>query len=157
MELSPKTILTQMLDAAGVSYSDVEHTQLAGQDIYTIRTDDPKKLIGTRGDVVHALDHLVKKIYEEQMPESAEGTRTRAPLFLIDVDGYRSRQIEELQAKVRMMADRARSFQYDVELSPMNSYERLIVHTTLANEPNVRTESQGEGGGRRVVIKYSAA
>ena len=55
-----------------------------------------------------------------------------------------------------MMAERARSLQYDVELTPMSAYERLIVHTTLQNEPHVKTESQGEGYGRRIVIKYSA-
>ena len=55
-----------------------------------------------------------------------------------------------------MMAERARSFQYDVELSPMSSYERLIIHTTLSDAPNVKTESQGEGRNRRVVIKYAA-
>jgi spoIIIJ-associated protein len=54
------------------------------------------------------------------------------------------------------MAERARSFQYDVELSPMSAYERLIVHTTLQNAPNVKTESLGEGRNRRVVIKYAA-
>jgi spoIIIJ-associated protein len=56
-----------------------------------------------------------------------------------------------------MMAERARSLQYDVELSPMSAYERLIVHTTLQDAPNVKTESQGEGRNRRVVIKYSAS
>lgn len=156
MEPSPQTILTELLTAAGVSFSGVEHTKLAGQDIYTIKTDDPKKLIGMRGDTIHALDHLVKKIYEEKHASPEGGEKTRAPLFLVDVDGYRSRQIEDLQSKVRMMAERARSFQYDVELSPMSSYERLIVHTTLQDEPNIKTESQGEGRGRRVIIKYAA-
>ncbi|MCR4325711.1 MAG: hypothetical protein NUV59_02795, partial [Patescibacteria group bacterium] len=126
---------------------------------------DPRDLIGPRGDTLHALDHLVKKIYEQMMAvqsapaatedKMADGKDARAPLFLVDVDEYRSRQIRDLQAKVMMMADRARSFQYDVELSPMSSYERLIVHTTLSGEPNVKTESQGEGRGRRVVIKYT--
>ena len=64
--------------------------------------------------------------------------------------------MRDLQTKAKMMAERARSFQYDVELSPMTAYERLIIHTTLQNEPHVKTESQGEGRNRRVVIKYSA-
>ena len=75
------------------------------------------------------------------------------PLFLVDIDEYRTKHIKELQSKAKMMAERARSFQYDVELSPMTAYERLIVHTALQNEPNVRTESQGEGEARQLVIK----
>ena len=54
-----------------------------------------------------------------------------------------------------MMAERARAFQYDVELTPMSAYERLIIHMTLADAPNVKTESLGEGRNRRVVIKYA--
>jgi len=77
-------------------------------------------------------------------------------MFLVDVDEYRIRHIKDLQNKAKMMAERARSFQYDVELSPMTAYERLIVHTALQEEPHVKTESQGEGRNRRVVIKYSA-
>ncbi|MFZ2886964.1 MAG: R3H domain-containing nucleic acid-binding protein, partial [Minisyncoccia bacterium] len=76
--------------------------------------------------------------------------------FLVDVNDYRTRQIRDLQAKALMMAERARSFQYDVELSPMSAYERLIVHTALQDAPNVKTESQGEGRNRRVVIKYAS-
>ena len=38
----------------------------------------------------------------------------------------------------------------------MSAYERLIIHTTLQDAPNVKTESQGEGRNRRVVIKYSS-
>ncbi|MDP2648759.1 MAG: R3H domain-containing nucleic acid-binding protein [Patescibacteria group bacterium] len=167
MQPSPETILKGLLDAAAVPYASVEHGTVAGQDVYSIKAEgDARDIIGPRGDVLHALDHLVKKIYEQIMasqstqatPEVAasEGKDSRAPLFLVDVDEYRSHQIRDLQAKVMMMAERARSFQYDVELSPMSSYERLIVHTTLSNEPNVKTESQGEGRGRRVVIKYTS-
>lgn len=77
-------------------------------------------------------------------------------MFLVDVNDYRAKQIKDLESKALMMAERARSFQYDVELSPMSSYERLIIHTTLQGAANVKTESQGEGRNRRVVIKYSA-
>jgi spoIIIJ-associated protein len=97
----------------------------------------------------------VKKIVEQRHAKK-EATEDE-PLFLIDVNEYRSRQIRDLQAKALMMAERARSFQYDVELNPMSAYERLIVHTTLQDAPNVKTESQGEGRNRRVVIRYAPA
>ena len=77
-------------------------------------------------------------------------------MFLIDVNEFRAKQLKEIETKALMMAERARSFQYDVELTPMSAYERLIVHTTLQNSPNVKTESLGEGRSRRVVIKYAA-
>jgi spoIIIJ-associated protein len=159
MKESVETILRELLESLGFSGTPVSHEVIAGQTVFTIGAtgDDARTLIGPHGDAIHALDHLVKKILERRSATGeSEGGEERSPLFLVDVDGYRARQIRDLQAKAVMMAERARSFQYDVELSPMSAYERLIVHTTLQDAPNVRTESQGEGRSRRVVIKYQA-
>lgn len=152
--LAEKT-LSEMLAAAGVSHNGIVREEIAGQTILSIKSDDPRKLIGMHGDTVHAIDHVVKKIVEKQTARPEAEGREEAH-FLVDVNDYRTRQIQDLQTKALMMAERARSFQYDVEMSPMSAYERLIVHTTLQNAPNVKTESQGEGRSRRVVIRYSA-
>ena len=148
-------ILTDLLGVMGAVHTGVSRIDVAGQVVYNISVDDAKALIGSHGDTVHAIDFLVKKIVEQRhaKKESSE----EEPHFLIDVNEYRSRQIRDLQAKALMMAERARSFQYDVELNPMSAYERLIVHTTLQDAPNVKTESQGEGRNRRVVIRYAPA
>ena len=152
--MESETILKELLDAMGASYAKIIRSEVAGQEIFSIETDDARTLIGGHGDTVHALDMLAKKIYENRFPTEEGG---EGPKFLVDVNDYRTKQIKDLQAKALMMAERARSFQYDVELSPMSAYERLIIHTTLQDSPNVKTESQGEGRNRRVVIKYSAA
>jgi spoIIIJ-associated protein len=147
-------ILADMLSSIGIAHNGISRLDVAGQIVYNIAVDDAKALIGAHGDTVHAIDHLVKKIVEQRSAKR-EGEQSEESLFLIDVNEYRSRQIRDLQAKAVMMAERARSFQYDVELNPMTAYERLIVHTTLQDTPNIKTESQGEGRSRRVVIKYS--
>lgn len=158
METTPETILKELLDAAGVQYKEVARAEAAGQTIFAIEASgDARDLIGPRGETVQAIDHLLKKIVEQRSPVPEGGAAPeRAEMFLVDVNGYRTKQIKDLQTKALMMAERARSFQYDVELTPMSAYERLIVHTTLQDAPNVKTESQGEGRSRRVVIKYSA-
>lgn len=150
-----QTTLKELLDALGVSHKGISRSEVAGQVIFAIETDDARALIGPRGDTIHAIDMLVKKIAERRSP-AAEGASAPAPMFLVDVNDYRAKQIKDLEARAIMMAERARSFQYDVELTPMSAYERLIIHTALQNAPNVKTESQGEGRNRRVVIKYSA-
>ncbi len=161
-------ILKQLLNHLGFPNAGIAKEEAAGQVIYSIEAgEDGRVLIGQYGDAVHALDLLVKKMVEKKLDESrhkedeaedsavSSGSKLEG-LFLIDVNGYRTQKIKDLQAKALMMADRARSLQYDVELSPMSAYERLIVHTTLQDAPNVKTESQGEGRNRRIVIKYSA-
>ena len=148
-----ETIVRELLGALSVSFKNVTHTEVAGQTIFSIETDDARPLIGAHGDTIHALDMLVKKIVEKRVPVAPGET---LPMFLVDVNDYRTKQIQDLQTKALMLAERARSFQYDVELTPMSAYERLIIHTTLQGAPNVKTESSGEGRNRRVVIKYSA-
>lgn len=150
----PEVTLKELLDAAGISYKSISRSEAAGQTILSVEVSDARDLIGPRGEVIQAIDYLVKKIVEEQSEAKEESER--GGMFLVDANGYRTKQIKDLQAKALMMAERARSFQYDVELSPMSAYERLIVHTALQDAPNVRTESQGEGRTRRVVIKYTA-
>lgn len=166
MDRDIESILKSVLDSLGVSYAGIEVNEVAGQKVFAIQTDSARTLIGMHGDTVHALDHIVKKIAEKRTAaaggevseqnasEGEEDAKSRLH-FLVDVNDYRAKQIKDLETKALMMAERARSFQYDVELTPMSSYERLIVHTVLADAPNVKTESQGEGRNRRVVIKYA--
>ncbi|RJR12876.1 hypothetical protein C4585_02855 [Candidatus Parcubacteria bacterium] len=160
-----ESILSKLLRALGVEYSNITKSEVAGQKIFSIQIEDGRALIGTRGDTVHAIDSLVKKIAEKELglssspsSENAENSSGENPLyFLVDVNEYRTKQIKDLQNKALMMAERARSFQYDVELTPMSSYERLIIHSTLSGAPHIKTESQGEGRNRRVVIRYVSA
>jgi len=141
-----KNIVTDILKESGVSFTELSEGTLLGQACIVIKTNESKILIGPKGDAVRALDYLVKRIVEQK--------KLDPPPFLIDVNDYRTRQVEELENKARIMAERARSFEYDVELTPMSAYERLVIHTTLAEAPQIKTESIGEGRERRVVIKY---
>ncbi len=150
-------ILKELLGAIGISYSGISRNEIAGQTVFSIQVDDARTLIGHGGETVHAIDYLVKKIVEQKQSKkaAADAPAEEGPHFLVDVNDYRAKQIKDLQTKALMMAERARSFQYDVELTPMSAYERLIIHTTLQDAPNIKTESQGEGRNRRVVIRYT--
>lgn len=150
------TIIKEFLTAAGIDYVDVVQSELAGQAIYSIKTEQPHSMLGSHPDTIHSLDVLVKKIAEKQILQQGDSGQPINTLFFVDVNDQRTKQIKDIQAKALIMAERARSFQYDVELSPMSAYERLIVHTTLSEAPNVKTESQGEGRSRRVVIRYAS-
>lgn len=157
MRTNVTTTIKELLDAAGIEYTDLAESTLAGQTIYSIQTTQLVHMSGGPHDLIHAIDMLVKKIVEKKYPDAgASDDEPSTPMFLVDVNQYRTKQIKEIQAKALIMAERARSFQYDVELSPMSAYERLIVHTTLADAEHVKTESQGEGHNRRVVIKYAS-
>ena len=75
---------------------------------------------------------------------------------LFDI-GYHLKHVKTLEGQAKMLAERARTFKYDVEMSPMSSYDRLIVHSSLQGSPDVATQSSGEGSLRHIVIKYIGA
>ena len=161
MESMVEATLKELLNAMAISYTAISRTELVGQTILSVETTDGA--LGSHPDTIHALDYLVRKIVENKLHTQRTGdvgivapNTDSSPSLIIDINEQRTKHIRDLQTKALMMAERARSLQYDVELTPMSSYERLIIHTTLQDAANVKTESQGEGRERRVVIKYAA-
>ena len=44
-----------------------------------------------------------------------------------------------------------------VTLPPMNAHDRRIIHVTLQDDPEISTESEGEGARKKVVISLKKA
>lgn len=114
---------------------------------FVISTPDSAILIGERGDRLLALNHLVKRIVERELGDENVS-------FLIDVNDYQKKRIDDIRTKARMLAERARYFKSSVEMDPMSSYERMIVHAEFTEIPDIATESSGYGKDRHVVLKY---
>ena len=72
----------------------------------------------------------------------------------IDIEGYKTRRREKLEALALSGAERAKRQHGQVKLAPMNAYERRIVHLALVDDVSVSTHSEGEDPQRRVVITY---
>jgi len=146
--------LRELLQKMGIAFDAIDVSDIAGHTLFTIRTKDSGVLIGTGGDTLHALNHIVKKIFED--PEEGKNAKDAAR-FIVDVNGYHLKYIQNLEGQAKMLAERARTFKYDVEMSPMSPYDRLIVHASLQGSPDIATESAGEGQLRHIVIKYTGA
>lgn len=90
-----------------------------------------------------ALDHLSNVLLRK------EGL----PPYMVDLNFYRKERERLIIELARAAAKKAAMKKESVELPPMNSYERRIVHMELADKPDLQTESIGESRDRRVVIK----
>src|SRR2546425_661600 len=80
--------------------------------------------------------------------------------FLRGVVTHGGLRLEELRMAASVAAERVRKTGAPYEFAPMSSRERRIVHLALRDHPDLRTESQDEGGRRRVVVypkDYKAA
>jgi len=147
-EKDTKKLIEDILNSMGVRYDIVEEIEdsISQKKLFVIKSPESGLLIGDNGETFQALSHLIRRIASKGMEEMAD--------FSIDVNDYRSSMIEKLKMKAGILANRARDMKTNVELEPMSSYERLIIHGTLSGQPNIKTESIGEGRNRRLVIKY---
>ena len=69
-----------------------------------------------------------------------------------DCQNFRAMRIDELQLAARVAAEQVRRTSEPYRFGPMSSRERRIVHLALREEKDLRTESDGEGGRRSVVV-----
>lgn len=116
---------------------------------YTVRThsDNSRFLIGQYGDNLHALQHIVHLAVRKEF-----GNGESFP-FVIDVNDYRKQKDRSIADLARSAARDAKKDNRSVLLRPMTAYERRIVHTALADDSSVVTESIGSGQERKVMVR----
>lgn len=115
--------------------------------VVKVAAADPAALVGPQGEHLRALNAIARRMVEKMHGEDAAA-------FLIDVNGYHEGQMERVRQEARGFAQRARLFKHDVEMPPLSSYERLVVHEMFADDPEIKTESAGEGKFRHIVLRY---
>lgn len=141
-----RTLLTHLgVVFTGVAVDNDEQTKSLR---FVVTTPDSAILIGENGARLLALNHLVKRMIERALKEDS-------PSFLVDVNDYQKKRIDDIRAKANMLAERARYFKSSVEMEPMSSYERMIVHAEFTDTPDIATESTGYGKDRKVIIKHT--
>jgi spoIIIJ-associated protein len=111
----------------------------------TIESSDSALLIGKKGDHLRAFQQVVNTVYRRKFEA--------AGFISIDIAGYKKDRIERVQAIAQETAEKVREDGKTIHLKPMNSFERRHIHTLLADEVDIVTESEGEGMNRHVVVK----
>lgn len=143
-----KKIIEQIFAQTGCTISTCEFSDENGMLWCMIGTPDSRFMIGRDGETLRSLNHIVRKMIEKTSSEEQS-----AKLF-IDVNQYQKKRFDNLKTIAHMMAERARYFKSNIEIDPMPAFERRIIHMFLEGSPDIKTESEGYGPTRRVVIKY---
>lgn len=101
-------------------------------------------LIGKHGRTLDALQYIVQKVAQKEK---------RARLRIsVDVEGYRDRRKASLTQLALRLGEKVKRSGKPATISPMNAYDRRIVHVALKDESSVRTQSMGTGSLRKLVI-----
>jgi spoIIIJ-associated protein len=137
--------LLGVLERMGIS-ADIDVKDDADRTTLEIQTADTELVIGRRGVVMDALQHLVNKVvYRDR-------TGDRAKPLVVDAGGFRDKQIERLRSLGQKMAEKALETKQIVELQPMTAHDRRIVHMAISEIAGLTTRSEGEGEDRHILI-----
>ena len=116
---------------------------------FSIKSEELEKISLEKIDLTKDLVYLLKKIFTKDAPFGDETFKCT-----IDINDLQSRADDKIKMKALTAVEEARKLKMDVLLDPMSSYERMVVHSTLAGTTDITTESIGEGRERRIKIKY---
>ena len=137
------SLISSILEAMDFDAS-VEVYDAGGFIAADVAPSDTALFIGQKGETIDALQYLVNV--------SAFKDREFFKRIVLDAEGYRQRRVEAIQGMAHRTARRAVRERRTVEMPPMNSSERRVVHMYLSENPNVSTESEGNGDSRRVTV-----
>lgn len=124
----------------------VEVAEDAGAVTASLTGGDLGLLIGRHGQTIDAIQYLVNAVAYRTYGDDRKDV-------VVDAAGYRERRRETLESLAMRSAERAKESGEPVELEPMTSIERRIVHLRLEDEPGVGTRSEGDEPYRYVVVE----
>ena len=146
-----KDIINILSDESDVLISENEGNK-AFPNWFDVEVKDARFFLKNKGEAITSLNYIVKKIIESSL--NKDDSEYQPVDLLIDINGFQKKKIDNLEAVAHMMSERARYFKSNIEIDPMSAFDRRVIHEFLSDSSDIKTESEGVGRNRRVVIKY---
>lgn len=112
-----------------------------------IEGPDRELFLERRGEGLLSLQVLLGRVAAQEGIER--------PIF-VDSEGFRQSREEEIAEIAILAAEKVKKMKEPQKLRQMDPYERRLVHIALQDDPDVETESEGDGFEKRVVIRPRA-
>ncbi|MBP8613173.1 MAG: KH domain-containing protein [Candidatus Atribacteria bacterium] len=123
----------------------IENSKKFGTFYINVKNLSDKGLfIGRDGSILKAFQFIVN-VYAHKLDRNF-------PTITLDIDGYKAKHFEKLKTIALDAALKAKRLREPVELRPMSSQARRIIHLTLKNYPDIWTHSVGKEPRRRVIV-----
>jgi spoIIIJ-associated protein len=101
-------------------------------------------LIGHHGKTLESLQYLLNRL---------AGVKGESNFhYIIDVGGYLEKHKMMLEKLAIKAAEKVKETRQDVQLKPLNAFERRIVHMKLREDQELKTYSVGEGKIKNLII-----
>lgn len=114
--------------------------------IVNLNADNNAVLIGKMGKTLSAFNTVIRAAVNAKFKKKID--------ILIDVNHYKSDRYYKLRNMAKRIGKQVQRDHVTVELDPMPNDERKVIHKTLNEWHNLKTESEGDGAARHVCIRY---
>ena len=138
-----KDFVSRTLEAMGVPLA-ITITDTADSVRVDLAGEGGEFLLRRRAEALDALQHIVNTAFRRELDDD----RT----FVVDCLDYRRAKDAETRQMARYMMERARSSGLPQEMGPLNPYARRLVHLTVAEDPQMSSESVGDAFLKTVII-----
>jgi spoIIIJ-associated protein len=123
------------LDVTVVDAGDNIRVELSG--------DGGEVLLRRRAEALDALQQIVNTAFRRELKDDRS--------FVVDCMDYRKAKDAELRQMARFMMEKAKTAGPQ-EMGPLNPYARRLVHLTVAEDPQMSSESIGDAFLKTVII-----
>src|SRR5881398_3839145 len=134
--MTPKELLDTILGYLGFVVQIEESQNEAGNLVLQIYTEESRRLIGRDGETLEAMQFLLNRVLQTKDKD--------APKVIVDCEHYRSMREDRIVQRVRELAERVRISGRSIQLEPMNSYERRLIHNAFKDDSEVATWSPSD-------------
>ncbi len=134
--MTPKELLDTILGYLGFVVQIEETRSEGGNATLQLYTEESGRLIGHEGETLEAIQFLLNRLLQAKDRDAEK--------VIVDCEMFRSMREDRIVQRVRELAERVRTSGRSLQLEPMNSYERRIVHNAFKDDPDVATWSPSD-------------
>jgi spoIIIJ-associated protein len=133
----------QTTDAMGVSLK-VDISDQPDSVRVELSGEGGELLLRRRAEALDAIQHIVNTAFRRELKDDRS--------FVVDCLDYRKGKDAELKQMARFVMEKAKSTGSPQEMGPLNPYARRLVHLTVAEDPEMSSESIGDAFMKTVII-----
>ena len=131
----------------GINQSvEIEIIELEDKLKVVLNAENNAVVIGKGGRTLQSINMVVRNAVNSEFQKRVN--------VLVDVNNYKEDKYRRERRLAQRVARTVRKSKVPASLDPMSSDERKVIHQYLAEFPNIKTESEGTGRDRHIVIKY---
>ncbi len=146
LEARIEKFLTDVAAAMAIPIPTVETTHTADGIRVNMTGDGLDLFVRRRGELLDAFQHITSAAFRAELPEKQH-------VFVACLDFRKGKDAELLQM-AKLLGERAKATSTSQELGPLNPYARRLVHLTIAEDPELSSESVGDAFLKTIIITH---